>query len=108
MNGQNTSLVSMNYYNPSQLFNRMGQLFYRTGEIGKAKMLFLLSGIYDGKFSLENDLYSLVNVKLHIQNCNLNFDSHLKPLFIKFYHFHIFFPFIVDFIRVLKYFERTF
>lgn len=56
MNGQNTSLVSMNYYNPSQLFNRMGQLFYRTGEIDKAKMLFLLSGIYDGKYRLENDL----------------------------------------------------
>ena len=56
MNGQNTSLVSMNYYNPSQLFNRMGQLFYRTGDIDKAKMLFLLSGIYDVKFRLENDL----------------------------------------------------
>lgn len=56
MNGQNLELVSMNYYNPSQLFNRMGQLFYRTGEINKAKMLFLLSGIYDGKFKLENNL----------------------------------------------------
>lgn len=39
----NASLVNSNYYDPAILYNRIGQYFYRTGEIAKAKMLFLFS-----------------------------------------------------------------
>ena len=38
-------LVTMNYYNPATVYNRMGQYFYRIGEITKAKLLFLMSAI---------------------------------------------------------------
>lgn len=54
MNGN--GLVNANYYNPAQLFNRVGQVFYRTGDVSKAKLLFILAGIYDGKFKIENKI----------------------------------------------------
>lgn len=44
-NDNNAALVSSSYYDIATLYNRIGQYFYRTGEIAKAKMLFLLSVI---------------------------------------------------------------
>ena len=52
--GNNMGLVSVNYYNPAVIYNRVGQFFYRTGDITKAKMLFLLSAFYSGKFNVQN------------------------------------------------------
>ncbi len=39
----NAALVNSNCYDPSILYNRIGQYFYRTGEMAKAKTLFLFS-----------------------------------------------------------------
>ncbi len=53
MNGNDYSLVHTSFYDPSILLNRMGQYFYRIGDIDKAKLLFLMSGVYEGKFRVE-------------------------------------------------------
>lgn len=53
-NGINSALVSANHYNPAILYNRMGQFFYRTGDIAKAKVLFVFSALCDENFRIKN------------------------------------------------------
>ena len=51
--GNNVGLVNVNYYNPQMVYNRMGQFFYRTGEITKAKLLFIMAALCGGQFAAQ-------------------------------------------------------
>lgn len=48
-------------YDPQQnaaLYNRLGQFYYRLGDMDRAKALFFLSKLYDGTFQLDPSLFS--------------------------------------------------
>lgn len=53
-NSINSALVNINHYNPATIYNRMGQFFYRTGDIAKAKILFVFSALCDENFKIKN------------------------------------------------------
>lgn len=49
---QNEAMVPVSHYSAAEIYNRIGQYFYRIGDIEKAKVLFILSNVYSGNFEL--------------------------------------------------------
>jgi len=47
-------LTTYGFYNTAELYNRMGQYYYRIGEIQKAKILFFLAHLYGGTFTVNS------------------------------------------------------
>jgi len=50
----NEQLTTYGFYNTAKIYNRMGQYYYRIGEIQKAKILFFLSNLYSGTFTVKS------------------------------------------------------
>lgn len=51
------ALTAYDPYQNAALYNRMGQYYYRLGDVDKAKALFFLSKLYDGTFQLDPSLF---------------------------------------------------
>lgn len=48
----NNQLVPNNFFETAEIFNRLGQYYYRIGDIARAKIFFFLSNVFYGNIKL--------------------------------------------------------